>query len=129
MSAFFKTIDFLFQAIFIIWIFSLMQSGSTRGQGYMGVIFLWTPVLVYQFISSAHLAYLEISKRKLSKTVLIRLILCIFIIIAIGFSVIADEFNFILSILLNNLVPLFFSLTVLERIIDIVRLKKRRAAQ
>ncbi|MBU0547248.1 MAG: hypothetical protein KJ710_04265 [Candidatus Omnitrophica bacterium] len=75
-----KLFDFLFQAIPIVWVFSGIFSGKIQGLGFILPIMLGFLILPYQFISSIIIVRSQFLKHELSKTSLIRVILCISIV-------------------------------------------------
>ena len=75
-----KILDFLYQAIPITLIFTGIALGKIRGQGFLIAFYLVAFTLPYQYFSSIIIAVRQFFKKQLSKTGLLRLILCISIV-------------------------------------------------
>jgi hypothetical protein len=72
-----KILDFLYQAIFITWIFGGIFSGKMTGQGFIGALVLGEFIKPYQFLSSITIVTRQFLKNEINRTGLFRLVLCI----------------------------------------------------
>lgn len=140
-----KALDFLCQAMPIGWayisVFTMMldSKAADAGQSFLAVIGVEIFLLPYQFFSSIVMVVRQFSRNELSKTGMIRLILCILV---VGLSLLLlitarnrdydyGEFtaNFI-DVVTDKIfpfciMPFFFILTLIERFLDIVKIKKK----
>ena len=115
-----KIFDFLLQAIPIVWIFSGIILGEISGQQLIVLGILVFYILPYQFLSSIFLLFHQ-RRKKLSKIALVRLILCVLVFLCVLVCLSGLKLSVVLfpEGIFVMAVPLFFMVTLVERIMEI----------
>ena len=129
-----KALDFLFQAFLIIWTYAKIILGDPSPW----VIVPLFLVLEYQIASSLLICGVQFLKeRKLNKKTTLRLVLCLIAVILFnpgGYTNPISKLSIRIGIfridhmiiLVMGIVPLFFVLTLIDRIMDVVRVRNKK---